>query len=130
MTQDPAPTEREKRPQWQIGQLAALAATTGRAIRLYEAAGLMPEPARSVGGYRRYGPADLATLIRIRRLRGLGFQIEQIRGILSPDESADLGAALAVLRGDLQCRVEALHATIGVLDSLRADIAAGLREGH
>src|SRR5215472_1880627 len=41
-----------------------------------------------------YGPADLATLIRIGRLRGLGFKVEQIRAILSPDESTDLGAAL------------------------------------
>jgi len=84
MTESQAPAEREEPPRWQIGQLAALAATTARAIRLYEAAGLLPEPARSAGGYRLYGPADLATLIRIRRLRGLGF----------PDR-ADPGPSLA-----------------------------------
>src|SRR5215831_3962386 len=47
MTESQAPAEREEPPRWQIGQLAALAATTARAIRLYEAAGLLPEPARS-----------------------------------------------------------------------------------
>jgi DNA-binding transcriptional MerR regulator len=128
MTHNPVPPERQEPPRWQIGQLATLAATTARAIRLYEAAGLMPEPARSAAGYRLYGPADLATLIRIRRLRGLGFEIEQIRALLSPEEPADLGAALAVLRQDLLRRLEALHATIEVLDGLRAEVAAGERE--
>lgn len=128
MTHDPGPPERKKQPRWQIGQLAILAATTARAIRLYHAAGLMAEPPRSDGGYRLYGPADLATLIRIRRLRSLGFHVEQIRAILSPEEPTDLGAALDVLRGDLLRRLEALRATIDVLDGLRAEVAAGTRE--
>ena len=129
MTHSPAPPGREEPPpRWQIGQLATLAATTAHAIRLYEAAGLMPEPARSAVGYRLYGPADLATLIRIRRLRGLGFQLEQIRALLSPEEPADLGAALAVLRDDLLRRIGALRATIEVLDGLRAEVMAGERE--
>jgi len=128
MTENQAPAEREEPPRWQIGQLAALAATTARAIRLYEAAGLLPEPARSGVGYRLYGPADLAALIRIRRLRGLGFQIEQIRALVSPEEPAGLGAALAVLREDLLRRIEALRATVEVLDGLRAEVAAGDRD--
>ena len=128
MTHPPAPPEREKPPRWRIGQLATLAATTPRAIRLYHAAGLMPEPRRSEGGYRLYGPADLATLIRIRRLRSLGLQVEQIRALLSPEEPTDLGAALAVLRDDLIRRIEALRGTIEVLDGLRAEVAAGERE--
>src|SRR5262249_48432946 len=130
MTESQAPAEREEPPRWQIGQLAALAATTARAIGLYEAAGLLPEPARSGVGYRLYGPADLATLIRIRRLRGLGFQIEQIRALVSPEEPAGLGAALAVLREDLLRRIEALRATVEVLDGLRAEVAAGGPEAH
>jgi DNA-binding transcriptional MerR regulator len=128
MTHNPAPPERGEPPRWQIGQLAILAATTARAIRLYEAAGLISEPARSDAGYRLYGPADLATVIRIRRLRGLGFQMEQIRAIVSPEEPAGLGAALAVLREDLLRRIEALRATIEVLDGLRAEVVAGERE--
>jgi len=130
MTENQAPAEREEPPRWQIGQLAALAATTARAIGLYGAAGLLPEPARSGVGYRLYGPADLATLIRIRRLRGLGFQIEQIRALVSPEEPAGLGAALAVLREDLLRRIEALRATVEVLDGLRAEVAAGDREAY
>jgi len=128
MTDNPGPPKGKKQPRWQIGQLANLGATTARAIRLYHAAGLMPEPLRSDGGYRLYGPADLASLIRIRRLRSLGFQVEQIRAILSPEEPTDLDAALDVLRGDLQRRLEALRATIDVVDGLRAEVEAGTRE--
>ena len=128
MTHSPVPPEREKPPRWRIGQLATLAATTARAIRLYQAAGLMPEQARSDGGYRLYGPADLATLIRIRRLRSLGFQVGQIRAILSSEEPTDLGAALVVLRDDLLRRLEALRATIEVVDGLCAEVMAGERE--
>src|SRR5262249_11101348 len=112
MTENPATAERGEAPRWQIGRLAALGVTTARAVRLYEAAGLMPEPARSAAGYRLYGPTDLATLIRIRRLRSLGFQIEQIQALHLPGDPADLGATLAVLRDDLLRRVEALRATI------------------
>jgi DNA-binding transcriptional MerR regulator len=115
MMHNPASPQRGESPRWQIGQLATLAATTARAIRLYEAAGLMPEPARSDVGYRLYGPTDLAALIRIRRLRGLGFQVEQIRALLSSEEPVGLGAALAVLRDDLLRRIEALRAAIEVL---------------
>ena len=128
MPHNQGPPERKKQPRWQIGQLATLGATTARAIRLYHAAGLMPEPARSGAGYRLYGPADLASLIRIRRLRSLGFQVEQIRAILSPEEPTDLAAALDALRGDLLRRLEALRATIEVVDRLRAEVTAGERE--
>lgn len=128
MTHDLRPSERDKPPRWQIGRLATLAATTARAIRLYQAEGLMPEPSRSDGGYRLYGPADLATLIRIRRLRSLGFQVEQIRAILSQEEPTDLGAALLVLRDDLLRRLEALRATIEAVDRLHAEVMAGERE--
>src|SRR5215831_4898262 len=90
----------------------------------------MPKPARSGVGYRLYGPADLAILIRIRRLRGLGFQVEQIRAIVSPEEPASLGAALAVLRDDRLRRIQALRATVEVLDGLRAEVMAGEREAY
>ena len=88
MTHSPAPPGREEPPpRWQIGQLATLAATTARAIRLYEAAGLMPEPARSAVGYRLYGPADLGAALAVlrddllRRIDALRGTIEVLDGL-------------------------------------------------
>src|SRR5262249_59539064 len=53
-----------------------------------------------------------------------------VRALLSAEEPADLGAALAVLRDDLLRRVEALRATIEALDGLRAEVMAGEREAY
>ena len=55
-----------------IGELAALSGVTRRALRLYEARGLLGEPERTESGYRLYGVTELVRAIRIRRLRTLG----------------------------------------------------------
>ena len=90
-----------------IGQLAAAAGTTTRAVRHYHAVGLLPEPERRVG-YRRYGPEDLVALVRIRRLRALGMPLEEIGGALSGDGRA-LPDALRALAGDLDTQIQMLQ---------------------
>lgn len=63
----------------------ALAAQTGchlETIRYYEQIGLLPPPPRSAGGHRLYGSELLKRLNFIRRSRGLGFTIEEVRGLL------------------------------------------------
>ena len=71
-------------PSWRIGQLAERVGVTPRTIRYYEEVGLMVAPARSSGGTRRYGDADLARLMRIRELQAvMGFNLEEIRELLA-----------------------------------------------
>ena len=55
-----------------IGALARRAATKVQTIRFYEQEGLMPEPARSEGGQRRYTKAHADRLAFIRHARELG----------------------------------------------------------
>lgn len=50
-----------------ISQLAAHAGMTVRAVRHYDAKGLLPEPERDHSGYRRYDAAAVVELIRIRQ---------------------------------------------------------------
>lgn len=38
-----------------IGELAATVGVNPKTIRYYESIGLLPEPARTEGGYRHYG---------------------------------------------------------------------------
>jgi DNA-binding transcriptional MerR regulator len=90
----------------------------------------MPEPARSGAGYRRYGPAELATLLRIRRLRSLGFGVEHIRVLLPPDQVGGLGAELELVREELTGRLEALRATVEAIDRLRDEVNAGERGAY
>jgi len=52
------------------------------AIRFYERNGLLPRPARTQGGFRRYAETDVDTLTFVRRVQGLGFKLSEIRGLL------------------------------------------------
>ena len=51
-------------------------------IRYYEKIGVLPDPPRSVSGYRLYDEKHLVRLRFILRARELGFPIEEIRGLL------------------------------------------------
>ena len=66
-----------------IGQLSKHTDCKVETIRYYERIGLLPEPARSEGGYRIYDESHLKRLSFIRRSRELGFTIEEIRGLLN-----------------------------------------------
>ena len=65
-----------------IGELARLGECRIDTIRYYERIGLLPKPARSDGGQRRYSEAEARQLLFIRRLRDLGFSLNEIEGFL------------------------------------------------
>jgi DNA-binding transcriptional MerR regulator len=71
-----------------IGQLAAYAGVTVRAVRHYHQIGLLPEPERDASGYRRYGAKAVVSLIRIRTLANAGVPLSQIGQMLEADASA------------------------------------------
>ncbi|MET8703076.1 MerR family transcriptional regulator [Kitasatospora sp. NPDC058032] len=61
-----------------IGDAAAAAGTTPRALRFYEERGLLPPPVRTAAGQREYGP-DTVTRVRvIRALLALGLTVEDL----------------------------------------------------
>ena len=66
-----------------IGQLAARAGVTAKAIRFYEAAGVLPRPARGANGYRLYGPDALDMLEFVKRATGLGLTLAEIKEIIA-----------------------------------------------
>jgi len=130
-----------------IGRLAAVSGVNLETIRYYERIGIMPAPARTVGGHRLYDDNHRRRLTFIRRSRELGFGIGEIRALLdlaapqrrSCEEVRVLAAAhLADVRAKLAdlARLEALLAdTVGrcerrrsapscpVLDMLEAPLA-------
>lgn len=71
----------------QIGGLSERTGVNIETIRYYERIGLLTAPPRSPGGYRRYGMADVRRLNFVRRLRELGFPLEDIRVLLVLSES-------------------------------------------
>jgi DNA-binding transcriptional MerR regulator len=65
-----------------IGELAAKAAVNIQTVRYYERRGILPDPPRSLSGYRHYGESDLETLHFIRRSKELGFTLDEISQLL------------------------------------------------
>ncbi|MCC4300090.1 MerR family transcriptional regulator [Aurantimonas coralicida] len=66
-----------------IGELSARSGCKAETIRYYEKAALVPTPARTKGGQRRYAARVVDRLVFIRRARELGFSVEAIRNLLS-----------------------------------------------
>jgi DNA-binding transcriptional MerR regulator len=66
-----------------IGELAARGGTTRKALRLYEMAGILPAARRTAAGYRVYDGEALALLAFVRRARGLGFTLGEIKEIVA-----------------------------------------------
>lgn len=109
-----------------IGTLAKRAATKVQTIRFYEAEGLMPPPARTEGGQRRYAKAHADRLAFIRHARELGFPLDSIRELLKfvdkPDQSC---ANVDRVARDVLADVEA---KLMRLDALRAELQRMLRQ--
>jgi DNA-binding transcriptional MerR regulator len=68
-----------------IGQLAAYAGVTVRAVRHYHQIGLLPEPERDASGYRRYGATAVVSLIKIRTLASAGVPLSEVGEMLGAD---------------------------------------------
>jgi MerR family copper efflux transcriptional regulator len=98
-----------------IGQAAKASGVSAKAIRYYEAAGLIAQASRSDGGYRVYTEADIRHLRFIRRARDLGFSIERIQHLLGlwrdkSRSSADVKRLTLEHIGEIEDKIAALIA--------------------
>jgi DNA-binding transcriptional MerR regulator len=91
-----------------IGQLAAYAGVTVRAVRHYHAKGLLPEPVRDESGYRRYGASAVVELIRIRTLAEAGVPLSRVQELLAADDDA-FTAAIDDIDDRLRAEIRALQ---------------------
>lgn len=108
-------------PALRIGALARLSGATPRALRLYEAMGLLPAPARE-GKYRVYGAVHLNVVRLIREAQALGFKLHELQSLaaevpltqaLNPDTALP---ALRDKRRQLDQQIHELQARAGTLD--------------
>src|SRR5690348_15080794 len=102
-------------PRYSIGRLAELSGLPIKTIRFYSDEGLIPAPARTDAGHRRYDEADLARLQLIRSLRDLGLDLPSIRGVL--DGRGAIGDVLAAHIRTLETRIRGLQRQLVVLRS-------------
>jgi len=65
-----------------IGQLAAYAGVTIKAVRHYHKRGLLEEPPRDSSGYRRYNAQHAIDLVKIKTLAEAGVPLARIKELL------------------------------------------------
>jgi len=110
-----------------IGGLAAAFGTSERAIRLYEAHGLLTPPRR--GNRRIYGPKEQTRLKLVLRGKRLGFSLDEIAQILEiydtdRDEAAQAALLIAKIRerrAILKRQRDDIDAILGELDRVEAE---------
>lgn len=100
-----------------IGQAAKAAGLTRKAVRVYEARGLLPAAERTSAGYRLYDQRDVELLIFIRRARTLGLHLDDIRDVLAIRAGGT--PPCPTVRNLLHARIAEIDATIAELLALR-----------
>ncbi len=108
-----------------IGEVAQRCGVSARALRLYEAEGLL-RPARSQAGRRCYGADQLGRVHQILLLKRAGWTLAEIgrllrAGALDPARLIDLQIGL------VEQRHAALERALGALRAARAQLAGGER---
>ena len=79
----PAGDDRRPATHVQIGQVAERTELSVRTLRHWEEAGLVTPSARSAGGFRLYTEGDVERLRTIRRMKPLGFTLDEMRQLLA-----------------------------------------------
>ncbi|MGW5387397.1 helix-turn-helix domain-containing protein [Nocardia sp. NPDC003963] len=112
-----------------ISEIATAAGTTPRAVRHYHRLGLLPEPVRPDHGYRDYGMAELARLMRIRWLADNGLPLGAVAAVFATEHGSsdtdDLRADLAALHDEISHRVAQLVRKKEGLGRMLAAVDAG-----
>lgn len=65
-----------------IGEAATGSGVNAKLIRHYESIGVIPKASRTESGYRVYTETDVHILIFVRRARGLGFSMKEIKKLV------------------------------------------------
>jgi DNA-binding transcriptional MerR regulator len=119
----------------QIGEVADRTGLSLRTIRYYEEVGLVVPSARSQGGFRLYTQPDVDRLGVIKRMKPLGFQLEEMRELLaildalSTAEDADRAEHLDRLAGfhtAAEERCEELRAQLHIAEDFAGTLRAHL----
>lgn len=99
-----------------IAQVARLTGLTSRALRFYEARGLVT-PLRSASGRRHYGPAELERLHQLMAMKRAGLTLGQIEK-LSAGRKTHLAKLIAGQLQSLDERQSEIEAVRGLLTSI------------
>jgi MerR family mercuric resistance operon transcriptional regulator len=110
-----------------IGAFAESAGVNVETIRFYQRKGLLPQPDRPYGSIRRYGEADVARVRFVKSAQSLGFNLDEVAGLLSLDDGTHCDEARRVAEEklvDVRSKLADLHRIESVLTTLVDDCCA------
>lgn len=109
-----------------IGEVAEQTSLSLRTLRHYEDIGLVIPSGRTDGGFRLYTDRDVARLLIVRRMKPLGYTLDEMSALLhvvdalEREERADLRARLTEIREEARIRREKLAAQVDMADEFLA----------
>lgn len=89
-----------------IGEVAERTSLSLRTLRHYDEVGLVAPSARTDGGFRLYTEADVARLLIIRRMKPLGYTLEEMRALLEVVNDLTASPENAALRSRFDVMLE------------------------
>jgi MerR family mercuric resistance operon transcriptional regulator len=107
-----------------IGDVAEAAGVGVETVRYYERRGLISQPARAMGGYRRYGGGHVHRIRFIKRAQDLGFTLEEIESLLKLEDGTDRRS----IRRIASARLEETRRRIADLQRIERALAHLLHE--
>jgi MerR family mercuric resistance operon transcriptional regulator len=79
-----------------ISKLAQAVGVNVETIRFYQRRGLLAEPAKPLGGIRRYGEAEVARVLFVKAAQRIGFTLDEIAQLLQLDDGTRCLEARAI----------------------------------
>ena len=108
--------------QLKIGKLARQTDLSIKTIRYYEQRGLLEQPPRTEGGYRLYGPEEVARLRFIQRAKLLGLTLEEIRELVGLAARCNEGEIVPRLEEVLEAKLEETERKLAELTAFRQNL--------
>jgi DNA-binding transcriptional MerR regulator len=107
-----------------ISQLAHRTGVPASTLRYCEKAGILPVPARSDAGYRRYDEKAVARLAFVQRAKGLGIDLNEIAELVRLWDGEECGPVQEQLRAKVHDKRAATARRLGELTQLADDLDA------
>ena len=105
-----------------IGELARQTGLSIKTIRYYESRGLLEQPPRTQGGYRLYGPEEVARLRFVRRAKLLGLTLEEIKELVELAVRCNEGEIVPRLEEVLEAKLEETERKLAELSAFRQNL--------
>jgi DNA-binding transcriptional MerR regulator len=105
-----------------IGEVARQTGFSIKTIRYYESRGLLEQPPRTQGGYRLYGPEEVARLRFVQRAKLLGLTLEEIKELVELAVRCNEGEIVPRLEEVLEAKLAETERKMVELSAFRQNL--------